>query len=236
LKRAPSAAVFDRFGPLLNLGACGIVSPSRRPEMIRLERMLSVLVAFLMIALAAPSASAESATDFVKARQNEVISLLQGLKAGAGRDAKIADVLAKMLDYDHLARQSLATHWTELTDAQRTEFKDTLQKLVQRSYERNIKQVLNFDVEYLREETVEPGGVVIVYTRANAKSPKGDDPISIDYRLDRPGGKWRVVDIVTEDSSLVGNYRSQFHRTIQKEGYDALIRKMKNKLAKGDKP
>jgi phospholipid transport system substrate-binding protein len=203
--------------------------------MIRLERMLSALLAFLMIALAAPSASAESATEFIKARQDEVISLLHGQKPGTGRDAKVADVLSKMLDYDHLARQSLAAHWTELSDAQRTEFKDTLRQLVQRSYERNIKQVVDFDVDYVREEPVEQGAVVIVYTVAKPKPPKSDDPVTIDYRLDRAGGKWRVVDIVTEDSSLVGNYRSQFHRTIQKEGYDALIRKMKNKLAKGDK-
>jgi ABC-type transporter MlaC component len=44
------------------------------------------------------------------------------------------------------------------------------------------------------------------------------------------------VDIITEDSSLVSNYKSQFHRTIQKDGYAGLIRKMNNKLAKIGKP
>jgi phospholipid transport system substrate-binding protein len=204
--------------------------------MIRLERMATVIVTFLALVLTAPSALAESATDFIKARQTKVTSILQEQKAGAGRDKLIGDELAKMLDYDHLARQSLATHWNELDDAQRKEFTDTLRQLVQRSYERNIKDVLEFDVQYLREERTDAGPIVIVYTRATPKSNKGDEPVTIDYRMDQPNGKWRVVDIVTEDSSLVGNYKSQFHRTIQKEGYAGLLRKMKTKLARGEKP
>jgi phospholipid transport system substrate-binding protein len=47
------------------------------------------------------------------------------------------------------------------------------------------------------------------------------------------GPAWRVVDVVTEGSSLVGNYKNQFHRVIQKDGYEALVRRMKDKLAKG---
>jgi phospholipid transport system substrate-binding protein len=38
---------------------------------------------------------------------------------------------------------------------------------------------------------------------------------------------------VTEGSSLVNNYKNQFHRIIQKDGYDALVKRMKDKLAKG---
>jgi phospholipid transport system substrate-binding protein len=38
---------------------------------------------------------------------------------------------------------------------------------------------------------------------------------------------------VTEGSSLVNNYKNQFHRIIQKDGYDTLIKRMKDKLAKG---
>jgi phospholipid transport system substrate-binding protein len=140
-----------------------------------------------------------------------------------------------MLSYDHLARQSLGTHWAELDDKQHTEFTDVLSKLVRRSYQKNIKDIVDYNVEYSGEDAAASDGVVLIRTRASAKVNKGEEPIAIDYRLDRPSGKWRVVDIITEDSSLVSNYRSQFHRTIQKEGYPGLIRKMNNKLAKGEK-
>ena len=42
-----------------------------------------------------------------------------------------------------------------------------------------------------------------------------------------------MIDIVTEGSSLVNNYKSQFHRAIQKDGFEALLKRMKDKLAKG---
>ena len=48
----------------------------------------------------------------------------------------------------------------------------------------------------------------------------------------RIGDDWKVIDIVTEGSSLVNNYKNQFHRIIQKDGYEALIKRMKDKLAK----
>jgi phospholipid transport system substrate-binding protein len=205
--------------------------------MIRLERMASIVLTFLAIALASPSALAESATDFVKERQNKVVSILHDQKAGPGRDKQVREELAKMIDYDHLARQSLASHWDALKDDERKEFTDVLTRLVQNSYEKNIKEVVDFDVEYLAEEAADAGGAVTVKTRAKPKAKKGDEPITIDYRLDRPGsGKWRVVDIITEESSLVGNYKSQFHRTFQKEGFSGLINKMKNRLAKNGKP
>jgi phospholipid transport system substrate-binding protein len=42
-----------------------------------------------------------------------------------------------------------------------------------------------------------------------------------------------VIDVVTEGSSLVNNYKNQFHRVILKDGFEALMKRMKDKLAKG---
>jgi phospholipid transport system substrate-binding protein len=203
--------------------------------MIRLERMAFAVLFSLAVVFVSNSVRAESATDFIKGRQEAVMSILKA-PPGERRDAKVGAVLADMLDFDQLAQESLASHWKDLTAAQRGEFTETLHDLVRRSYERNIKDVINFNVEYLREETPDGEPVVVVYTRATPKTNTGEDPVEIDYRLEKNAtGKWRVVDIITEDSSLVANYRSQFHRIIKKDGYDALIHKMKNKLAKGDK-
>ena len=43
-----------------------------------------------------------------------------------------------------------------------------------------------------------------------------------------------VATIVTESVSLVSSYKSQFTKIIKKDGFPALITKMKDKLAKGD--
>ncbi|HEX9298312.1 MAG TPA: ABC transporter substrate-binding protein [Polyangiaceae bacterium] len=172
----------------------------------------------------------DSAQDFIQSRQSQVTALLRQ-SASAQRDKQVAAVLDGMMDYGELAKRSLAAHWSELSDAQQKEFTDILKRLVQRNYERNIKNIQEYKVEYLGEEPGSDG--VIVHTRASSTTNQREEPISIDYRLQQMGGSWKVVDIVTEGSSLVNNYKNQFHRIIQKDGYNALVKKMKDKLAKG---
>ncbi len=172
----------------------------------------------------------DSAQDFIQSRQSQVTALLRQ-SPGAQRDKQIATVLDGMIDYGELAKGSLAAHWSELSDAQQKEFTDILKRLVQRNYERNIKNILEYKVEYLGEEPGSEG--VVVHTRASSTTNQREEPITIDYRMQQVGGGWRVVDIVTEGSSLVNNYKNQFHRIIQKDGYNALVKKMKDKLAKG---
>ncbi len=39
-----------------------------------------------------------------------------------------------------------------------------------------------------------------------------------------------VYDIIVEDISLTGNYRNQFNRVINNQGYPELVRLLQNKL------
>jgi phospholipid transport system substrate-binding protein len=136
-----------------------------------------------------------------------------------------------MIDYDDLAKRSMEKHWDQLTPAQRKEFTGLLKQLVQRSYERNIKGILDWNVEYGAEEPASPG--ITVHSQATSKNNPRAEPVSIDYRILNESESYRVYDIVTEGSSLVNNYKNQFNRIMQKDGYDALIRRMKAKIAAG---
>jgi len=182
------------------------------------------------LALVEPQAFAgSSAEEFIQTRQTQVTTLLhQG--QGTQRDKQVAAVLDGMIGYEELAKRSLAAHWGDLSEAQHKEFTDLLRRLVQRSYEKNLKNILEYRVEYLGEEPGPEG--VVVHTRASSAQKPEEEPITIDYRL-LPGDAWKVVDIVTEGSSLLNNYKNQFHRVIQKDGYEALVKRMKDRLAKG---
>ncbi len=184
---------------------------------------LTVSAALLVPALAA----AGPAGDAVKARRTEMVAKLKE-GAGADRDKKVAAIVAQMFDFDAMARSSLGKHWDDLSDAQKAEFSDLLKQLVQRSLEKNVRETMKYDVDWTSEEAGDNGTLV----KSKAKKSAKDDPIAIDYLLHDAGG-WRVIDIVTEGSSMVGTYRSQFRRILEKDGYDALIKKMKAKLKKG---
>jgi phospholipid transport system substrate-binding protein len=176
----------------------------------------------------AGAAYAGPATDVVKAKQTTLYELIKS----PGNQAKINTTLDEVLDHQALAEGSLGSEWNVRTDAEKAQFSDLLKQLVRRSYERNIKKTVNYDIEYIGE--TEKNAQVIVKTKAVSKTDKRADPVEIDYTLAQKDGKWRIVDIKTDGVSLVSSYRSQFTKIVKKDGFPALITKMKDKIAKGD--
>jgi len=181
--------------------------------------------------LAAPVALAADAQNFVKAKQTELGELVRKAKTPAD-EKKLEAAFDEVLDYDTLARESLKDSWDSLKPAERAEFQDALKKLVRTSYRKSLRSIRDYDVEYTGESTAEAGK--LVRTVAKSRTKTHEEPLSIDYVVRQADGKWRIVDIVTEGSSLVGNYRNQFRKIIKKQGFPELIRRMKTKLDKGD--
>jgi phospholipid transport system substrate-binding protein len=177
----------------------------------------------------ASSAFAGAATDIVRSKQTTLFDLL---RQPSPDNQKIGVVFDDMLDYQALTEGSLGSEWAPRTDAEKTEFSDLLKQLVRKAYERNLRKIVNYDVEYTGEEPAD--SAVMVKTRAKSKSDAREEPVEITFKVIQKDGKWKVQDIVTEGVSLVSSYRGQFTKIIKSEGFAALIKKMKDKLAKGD--
>jgi phospholipid transport system substrate-binding protein len=189
----------------------------------------AALVAALVFA--APLAHAAEAENFVKGKQSELTELVRKAKTPAD-EKRIETAFDDVLDYETLAHESLKDAWGDLKPEERSEFQDVLKRLVRATYRKNLKRIKDYEVGYNGESKVELGQ--IVRTVAKSRSNAREEPISIDYVVHESGGKWRIVDIVTEGSSLVGNYRNQFRRIIKKQGFPELIRRMKTRVEKGD--
>ena len=177
----------------------------------------------------AHAAHAGEATDVVRDRQGTLFSLLKQ----HGDNAKIRAVFDELLDYDAFAQASLGDEWSARSDDEKSEFSNLLKQLVRKAYEKNLKKTISFTIDYLGEDAADGG--VIVKTRATNGSNAREEPVEIDFKMGRMAdGTWKVRDIVTEGAPLVRNYRSQFTKIIKRDGFPALIKKMREKLAKGD--
>lgn len=198
------------------------------------SRLLMLLSAGLLaLSISTTSVAAEPNPEaFVKSKQSELTGLLKKGK-GAGIDKKVDDVFDQMLDYETLAKESLGKHWDELKDAEKKEFRDLLKQLVKTAYRKNLKKTLDYEVSFKGEGKAKKG--MLVKTVAKNKKNDREEPVSIDYVLHKVDGKWRVYDIVTEGSSLVSNYKSQFRRVIKQKGFPELMARMKKKLDKEKK-
>jgi phospholipid transport system substrate-binding protein len=196
----------------------------------RMVHLFAAIVSMLALTLGAANAFAGAATDVVKDKQTKLFQLLK--QSGADNQKKIASLFDEMLDYDALAEASLGSEWAARTDAEKAQFKDLLKQLVTKSYEKNLKKTLDFEINYTGEAP--DGSAIKVKTTAKSKTDARGEPVEINFKMAQKGGAWKVIDIETEGVSLVSSYRSQFTKIIKKDGFPGLIQKMKDKLAKGD--
>jgi phospholipid transport system substrate-binding protein len=200
----------------------------------KIVHFFGVLVALFSLGVSSV-AFAGAASDVVKTKQSTLFDLLK--QASADNQKKIDSIFDEMLDYDSLAQASLGDEWQNRSAAERTQFEDLLKQLVRKAYQKNLKKIVDFDVNYTGEEPVD--SQVRVKTKSQAKNAgTRDEPIEINFKMANKDVKgktrWMVQDIETEGVSLVSSYKSQFLKIIKKDGFPALLKKMQDKLAKGD--
>lgn len=175
------------------------------------------------------------ATRYLRQRNDEVTRILRREatteEARAQRSREVTRILSDLLDYQELSRRALGPHWEQRTESERREFVELLRQLVERNYEANLERVLDYEIDYVSETTGSEGTVVA--TRARSRTERRQPPVEIVYTLHLQGSSWRVFDVVTDGVSLVRNYRSQFHRIIGEHGWAELIRRMRDRLARG---
>jgi phospholipid transport system substrate-binding protein len=194
------------------------------------RRWVSLLVAFaLLLGLPATAMAESKAEGVLKQHQSDLTSLLKKGKSSE-TEKKLSSLFDELLDYQSLAKDSLGGHWDERSDGEKKEFEDVLKRLVRNAYKKNLKKTLDYDISYKGQDQAKKG--VLIRTVAKNKTNAREEPISVDYAMHEVDGKWIVYDIVTEGSSMVHNYKSQFGRVIKKQGFPELMKRMKKKLAK----
>jgi phospholipid transport system substrate-binding protein len=152
-------------------------------------------------------------------------------ESGAKRD-EMRKIVAGFLDFEELGRRSLARHWDGLSAKQRTEFVATLRDLIERSYIKQVHGSPNYDLAF-DKETIEGKEADVTATLHSITRGKKVD-VAIEYKLLAKEGKWLVYDVITDEQSMLENYRAEFSKIINKESFDALMKRMKKKLEEKD--
>jgi phospholipid transport system substrate-binding protein len=199
-------------------------------------RTLVLAMGVTLLGPALASAGPGTPLTTLKQKNSEVDRLLRqkvekGTPAETKQKEEIKQLAATLLDYDELARRALAAHWDKLTPAQQKEFVATFKQLIERSYVKQLKSNVDYQVQY-KGESVE-GDQATVTTIVKVKTSGKNTDAEIVYKMRKAADGWRVWDVITDEVSLVRNYRTQFNKIITEQSYDALIKKMKNKVAEG---
>ncbi len=198
---------------------------------------VSFLAGALFVAPASAHAAGAGPMAVLKQKNTELDKVLRQKTAlGSAEEKKAKDEIkslaSTLFDYGELAKRSLADNWAKLTPVQRTEFTTTLRDLIERNYARQMRSNLDYQVVYKTEELAGEEATVTTIVKVKTKGKATDAEIV--YKMKKPetqASPWMVYDVITDEVSLVRNYRQQFGKIIAEKSYDELIKKMKSKLA-----
>jgi phospholipid transport system substrate-binding protein len=142
--------------------------------------------------------------------------------------SEVKKLVGSFLDYGELARRSLNKNWDKITAKQREEFVETLRQLVERSYLRQVHGSPNYNIKYDKEE--KNGSAADVTATLNTVTRGKKTKVALEYKMLWKEGHWVVYDVITDEQSMLENYRAEFNKIINRDGFEALLKKMKKKL------
>ncbi len=142
--------------------------------------------------------------------------------------SEVKKLVGSFLDYQELAKRSLNKNWDKITPKQREEFVETLRQLVERSYLKQVHGGGNYNIKYDKEE--KKGSEATVTATLNTVARGKKTKVALEYHLLWKDGHWLVYDVVTDEQSMLENYRAEFNKIINRDGFEALLKKMRKKL------
>jgi len=198
--------------------------------MTQVLALAAVVVALVLGGAAAALAGVP--TETVRDYTDAVVRVLEdpALKTDdrrAERRAAVRKIAIDIFDVQETARRALGHHWQQRTPQEREEFVQLFADLLERTY---INKIDLFGGEKLKftEEKVDGDHAVV---RAKVITKQGTE-VPVEARLiNRTGGRWQIYDIVIENISLIGNYRSQFDRIIRSSSYGELAKRLRTQGA-----
>jgi phospholipid transport system substrate-binding protein len=187
-------------------------------------------------------AEGDDAQSFIQHEHQHLTRLLRE-QPTPQRDSELGKALSGFVDYDELTKRAFGQPcpaaepgcddiWSGYSEDQRAEVRGLLEQLIRKNYERNLKKTLDYDVSYRGAR--QAGGDTKVMTEAKSRNNPREEPVRVDYVVKYTGHGLKVVDLVTEGSSMTKAYYDQFRKKMHdpQEGYPNIVQKLKEKISK----
>jgi phospholipid transport system substrate-binding protein len=176
---------------------------------------------------------ASAARQIVDKFEHQLIDVMKnGQKLGfKGRFDKLKPAVEESHDLPKIARIVVGKEWEKLSAAQQQQLEDTFSKLSVASYAHNFKDFSGEAFSFDSEEQTARGGVVV---HSHLTIPD-DKPVKFDYMLKESGTSWKIINIIANGVSDLALKRSEYTTILQREGFDALINKINDKIESYEK-
>jgi len=189
---------------------------------------LNVIVLLLVCLSPLTLAEEVSARQVVEDFQDRLIEVMKhGKELGfQGRYDELDAAVKKSHDLPKIARIVVGKRWEELTPDQQAKLENVFTQLSVSAYAHNFKDFSGESFSFVAEEETGRGGVVV---HTNLKIP-GEKDVKFDYMMKKKDDSWQIINIIADGVSDLALKRSDYTSVLNREGFDALIAKINQKI------
>jgi phospholipid transport system substrate-binding protein len=190
----------------------------------RLGTLCALMLA--MCVWVTPVLAVPGPTEQLRATLDQIISVLRNKELPQEAILDRVEVLVRSkFDFEAMSQRTLGIHWRNASPRQRARFIELFSQLLEDTYRGRIRNYTYQDerVEYVGEQVRGTRGQVDTLVISSKEIP-------VSYRVRLKGGQWLVYDVIVEEVSLVSNYRSSYNEIIRQQGFDALLKRLENKV------
>lgn len=190
--------------------------------------LLQITFILLIVGKTAWAEEVEGARQVVDKFQADLIDVMKnGKQLGyQGRYNKLFQIVSTSHDLTKIARIVIGKEWEKLSGTQQQSLVDTFSKFSVASYAHNFKDYAGESFSFDSVEETTRGGIV-VHTHLNIPDEK---PVKFDYNLKEIDNHWLIINIIANGVSDLALKRSEYTNILQREGFDALIAKINEKI------
>ncbi len=197
---------------------------------MRLKKLAILTLSLSSLYATSAFSQEESATarQIIDKFQTELIHVMKdGKKLGyAGRYEKLEPAVVNSHDLPKIARIVVGKEGEKLTEEQQKKLAEVFTRISVASYAHNFKDFSGEEFVIDSEEETKNGGVVI-HSHLNIPD---DKPVKFDYMLKEKGASWRIINIIANGVSDLALKRSEYTAILQRDGFDALISQINEKI------
>ena len=195
-----------------------------------LVMLLRLLLGFWLLLSLSAETLADAVSDArkpVDELNQELIVLMKGGKTLGfdGRFKKIDPVVRKTFMFEAVAQIALGLHWKKLEETQKLAFMDKYRELSSATYASQFKEFGGEVFDYESGQEIKSGRVMLRY---NLVAPR--EKHVFEYQLSEFNGEWRIINIVVDGISDLALKKAQYTSVIDREGFDALIARLGQKI------
>jgi len=197
---------------------------------IEVGALLTSVLLGTALAEAVVSADPGSPKEVIEEFHAELLSVMKSATelGYGGRFKKLTPIVNGAFDTRFMAEKSIGRHWNTISEQEQSRLLATFGRYTVANYAGRFN---GFTGEEFRTHGEEPSlqGTILVHTKLIIPE---DDEVRLDYRLRPVDGTWKIIDVYLDGTvSELALRRSQYSALIRREGLEALIAALEEKMS-----